>query len=100
MSYDQILSTVGITQSTLETIIIFGLIAVVVGYFVVVAWQFILAGIFIIGILIVFGHHQSTEAKPETNKVEQTEKAKFIEECVSLTQKESMCETLWQERWE
>jgi hypothetical protein len=100
MNYDQILTTIGISQSTLEHILIFGLIAVVIGYFVVVAWQVILAGIFVIGILIVFGHHEDTQAKTEPTKIEKTQKEQFMEDCVSLTEKESMCETLWLERME
>ena len=101
MNYNGILSTIGISQSTLETILIFGLIAFVIGYILVNFWQTIIAGFALIGVLIIFAHHEDTTAKekPETT-VEQTEKSKFMEDCVSLTQKESMCETLWQERWE
>ena len=100
MTYDQILSTVGVSQSALEAIIIFAVIVIVVGFLIVNTWQYILAGFFVFGILLVFAHHEDVGAKKPEPTVEQTEKSKFMEDCVSLTQKESMCETLWQERWE
>lgn len=101
MSYEQILSTLGLSQTSLETLLIYGLIAVVVGYVIVTSWQYIIAGLFILGVLFVFSHHKDTEAKVDKEEtITKTEKQKFMDDCVSLTEKETMCETLWRERWE
>ena len=96
MNYEQILSFVGISQHNLEVIIIFSLIAFVIGFILVHFWQMIVAGMAVVGVLIIFAHHDNTNAKDKPTQ--QTEQEKFMEDCVSLTQKDSMCETLWKER--
>mgnify|MGYP003351580663 CR=1 FL=1 len=100
MNYDQILNTVGVSQSSLETIIIFSMIAVVIGYFVVQSWQYIIAGILIVGVLVVFGHHSDTVAKTDEPIHVERSRENFMRDCLQLTEKESMCESLWKERFE
>jgi hypothetical protein len=46
MDYNQILTTLGITQGRLETIIIFTVIAIGIGIIAVMYWKFLLAGFF------------------------------------------------------
>jgi hypothetical protein len=98
MSYEEIISRIGITQSNLELVIIFTCIVVVVGYILFHAWRYILAGVFALGIIVVFSHHPS-EAK-EKDRVVDEEKAVFMANCYSLTEKASICEELWRERKE
>ena len=128
MDYNQILTTLGITQGRLETIIIFTVIAIGIGIIAVTYWKFLLAGFFALVIIFVFSRHEPDieviakpapiptvieepktviEVKPEPLKPEpviveskQVSKAEqeFMEDCVSLSSKQSLCEELWIER--
>ena len=122
MDYNTILSTLGITQGRLETIIIFTIIAIGIGIICVLYWKFLLAGFFALVIIFVFSRH---EGSPEPlNVVAKTappvvidevlpkaevkadpviagmskEQKEFMEDCISLTNKTSVCEDLWKQR--
>jgi hypothetical protein len=68
MDYNQILTTIGVTQGRLETIIIFTVIAIGIGIIAVMYWKFLLAGFFALILLFVFSRSESTDiqaiAKP------------------------------------
>lgn len=109
MGYNEILGTLGISQITLENIIIFSVIAIMVGVIAVVYLQYIVAGIFALSVIYVFAHHESTIAKDipltivsepvasvQSPKME-SERDKYMKDCVSLTSKESVCGELWDE---
>ena len=107
MNYSEILSTLGITQGRLETIIIFTVIAIGIGIICILYWKFLLAGIFGLLILFIFAHHEPTVAKDtmvqdspvvsvEVPKVD-PEQDKYMKDCLSLTGKQNMCEELWNE---
>ena len=129
MDYNQILTTLGITQGRLETIIIFTVIAIGIGIIAVLYWKFLLAGFFALVIIFVFSRHEPDieviakpapiptvieepnktviEVKPEPVKPEpvvveskQISKAEqeFMDDCLSLADKKSICEDLWKQR--
>lgn len=124
MDYNQILTTLGITQGRLETIIIFTVIAIGIGIIAVMYWKFLLAGFFALIIVFVFSRSESTdmqviakpapiptvieepnktviEVKPETVvESKQISKAEqeFMDDCLSLADKKSICEDLWKQR--
>lgn len=127
MDYNTILSTLGITQGRLETIIIFTIIAIGIGIICVMYWKFLLAGFFALIIIFVFSRSEGTpeplnviaktappvvvidetptpkvEVKPEPVKpvVAQIskEQKEFMEDCLSLANKKSICEELWIQR--
>ena len=128
MDYNQILTTLGITQGKLETIIIFTVIAIGIGIIAVLYWKFLLAGFFALVIIFVFSRHEPDieviakpapiptvieepktviEVKPEPLKPEpvvveskQISKAEqeFMDDCLSLADKKSICEDLWKQR--
>jgi uncharacterized membrane protein YhiD involved in acid resistance len=107
MSYESILATLGLSQLSLEVILIFASIAVVVGYGIVMCWQYILAGIFVLAVLFVFAHHpKDANAEPVKTEVvkasepvkEKTDEEMFMEDCVELSSKPATCKDLWKER--
>jgi hypothetical protein len=125
MDYNQILTTLGITQGRLETIIIFTVIAIGIGIIAVMYWKFLLAGFFALVIIFVFSRSEGTpepldviaktappvvidevlpkvEIKPEPVEpvVSQSskEQKEFMEDCLSLADKKSICEDLWKQR--
>ncbi len=129
MDYNTILTTLGITQGRLETIIIFTIIAIGIGIICVLYWKFLLAGFFALVIIFVFSRSEGTpepldviakpappvvmpvvidevlpkvEVKPEPVQpvVAQIskEQKEFMEDCLSLADKKSICEELWKQR--
>lgn len=125
MDYNTILSTLGITQGRLETIIIFTVIAIGIGLICVLYWKFLLAGFFALVIIFVFSRSEGTpeplnviaktaplivvdesppivEVKPEPVKPlvagMSNEQKEFMEDCLSLADKKSICEELWKQR--
>ncbi len=122
MDYNQILTTLGITQGRLETIIIFTVIAIGIGIIAVTYWKFLLAGFFALVIIFVFSRHEPDidviakpapiptvieepktviEVKPEpVVESKQISKAEqeFMDDCLSLADKKSICEDLWKQR--
>jgi hypothetical protein len=122
MDYNTILSTLGITQGRLETIIIFTIIAIGIGIICVLYWKFLLAGFFALVVIFVFSRHEGSPeplnvvaktapppvvveenlpkiepAKPVVASISNEQK-EFMEDCVSLTNKTSVCEDLWKQR--
>ena len=127
MDYNQILTTLGITQGRLETIIIFTVIAIGIGIIAVLYWKFLLAGFFALVIIFVFSRHEPDieviakpapiptvieepksviEVKPEPVKPQPVVESKqiskaeqeFMDDCLSLADKKSICEELWKQR--
>lgn len=125
MDYNAILATLGITQGRLETIIIFTIIAIGIGIICVLYWKFLLAGVFALMIIFVFSRSEGTpeplnaiakmapvvvidesppkaEVKPEPVKPVvagmSSEQKEFMEDCLSLADKKSICEELWKQR--
>ena len=121
MDYNTILSTLGITQGRLETIIIFTIIAIGIGIICVLYWKFLLAGFFALVVIFVFSRHEGSpepinvvaktalpvvveENLPKIEPVKpviasiSNEQKEFMEDCVSLTNKTSVCEDLWKQR--
>ena len=127
MDYNTILSTLGITQGRLETIIIFTVIAIGIGIICVLYWKFLLAGFFALVIIFVFSRSEGTpeplnviaktappvvvidetpapkvEVKPEPVQPViagmSKEQKEFMEDCLSLADKKSICEELWKQR--
>ena len=105
MSYNEILTTLGITQGRLESIIIFTIIAIGIGIVCVMYWKFLLAGFFALIIVFVFSRHEGSgvdavaKTPPEVIENENKfDRKSFIEDCMSLTTRESICEELWKQR--
>ena len=123
MDYNAILATLGITQGRLETIIIFTIIAIGIGIVCVLYWKFLLAGFFALVIIFVFSRHEGSpeplnviaktappvvvideplpKAEVKTEPViagMSNEQKEFMEDCLSLADKKSICEELWKQR--
>jgi hypothetical protein len=111
MNYTEILAALGISQGVLENIIIFSVIAIMVGAVAIVYLQYIVAGVFALAIIYIFAHHEPTVAKviPETEVVSEkvvtveppkvnSEHDKYVKDCMSLTGKQDMCEELWNDQ--
>jgi hypothetical protein len=126
MDYNQILTTLGITQGRLETIIIFTVIAIGIGIIAVSYWKYLLAGFFALVVIFIFSRHEPdisvvakssptpviveelntpppvVEVKPVVKPVESKQISKaeqeFMEDCLSLADKKSICEDLWKQR--
>lgn len=125
MDYNAILATLGITQGRLETIIIFTVIAIGIGLICVLYWKFLLAGVFALMIIFVFSRSEGTpeplnaiakmappvvidesppKAEVKTEPVKpviagmSNEQKEFMEDCLSLADKKSICEELWKQR--
>jgi hypothetical protein len=121
MDYNAILATLGITQGRLETIII----AIGIGIICVMYWKFLLAGVFALMIIFVFSRSEGTpeplnaiakmapplvtdesppKAEVKTEPVKpviagmSNEQKEFMEDCLSLADKKSICEELWKQR--
>lgn len=105
MGYNEILTTLGITQGRLESIIIFTTIAIGIGIVCVMYWKFLFAGFFALVIIFVFSRHEvgavDVIAKTPPEVIENENKfdrKSFMEDCMSLTTRESICEDLWKQR--
>jgi uncharacterized membrane protein YhiD involved in acid resistance len=109
MDYNEILTTLGITQGRLETIIIFTTIAIGIGLIAVLYWKFLMAGFFALVLIFVFSRHEPSVAKTKTETViEQSvksveraissEEREFMDDCLSLADKKDICEDLWKQR--
>jgi hypothetical protein len=122
MDYTQILTTLGITQGRLETIIIFTVIAIGIGLICVLYWKFLMAGFFALVLIFVFSRHEPdiavvakssstptiveerntpppvVEVKPVESKQISKAEQEFMEDCLSLADKKSICEDLWKQR--
>ena len=99
MTYDQILTRMGLDQSLTEVLIVIGAIMIVIGFLVVLFWQYIVAGAVIFLALTVFSHH--IEPNKEVQVVEKNEmmdKRSYMDDCEALTDKSELCEDLWKER--
>ena len=119
MDYNEILTTLGITQGRLETIIIFTVIAIGIGLIAVLYWKFLMAGFFALVLIFVFSRHETSIAKSpsvtppvivEESPVKQVEvkpvepvriskeEKEFMDDCLSLADKKTICEDLWKQR--
>lgn len=127
MNYAEILSTLGISQGKLETIIIFTVIAIGIGIICILYWKFLLAGVFALITIFVFSHHEGNEkslvsdivsevksdtkavavpyvieevhaSQAEVSKGRKTDKQKFLDDCNRLAGKPDECLDMWKER--
>jgi hypothetical protein len=77
MSYADILTTFGVSQSQIELLMVGGVILTIVGFILFLYWQYILMGVVAFGVLTIVMHHPS-------NKVEEiVEKEEVIEPVVA-----------------
>lgn len=109
----------GASQQMLEYIVIFGVLAVVIGTVFVLFWKQIVVGIMAVLCLAVFANHKPSEipvttkssekqieivpeTKPEQKVQAQEElddKIYFMEDCLSFTDySEKKCEDIWHKR--
>jgi uncharacterized membrane protein len=100
MSYEDTLTSLHLTQEGIEGIILFCVLAIGIGYVFANHFREVVLGVFAMCILLVFAHHESNATVKHITTVEQTDKEKFMEDCVSLTHKEDDCEDLWKQRQE
>ena len=56
MSYDNILTTLGLTQMMAESFLVYSLIAIGVGFILFTFWHYIALGVFVFGIFTVLSH--------------------------------------------
>lgn len=111
--------SLGVSQQMLEYIVIFGILAVVIGTVFVLFWKQIVIGIMVVLCIAVMANHKPPEApvppKQAINPVETTpeikqeqkaetpeeldDKTYFMEDCLSMTDySEKKCEDIWHKR--
>lgn len=99
MTYDQILTRMGLDQGLSEALIVLGVITIVIGFLIVLFWQYIVAGAVVFAVLTVFSHHiDPTKVEDVAEKSVLTDKKTYMEECEDLTDDADTCEDLWKER--
>jgi FtsZ-interacting cell division protein ZipA len=113
MSYQWFLATFGLGQIELETILILAGITAVIGFAVVLFWQYILGGATVLAVLFVFAHHPKDTPTPVVTNVnsesaesvkqvqvkhEPTEEEMYLEDCTNLSSKPEECKEMWKER--
>jgi len=57
MSYEGVLSTFGLGQHQVEMLLVCGVIVTVIGFFLVMYWRFIVAGLVVFGVITIFANH-------------------------------------------
>ena len=95
--YAQVLGTLGLTQAFAETLLIFGIIAIGIGMVLYMFWHYILIGLGVIGVLMVFAHHTDETKPTEPPAIEQAKK-EYMDDCNSLTHKPELCEETWEQQ--
>lgn len=100
MFYDQILNRLGLDQGLSEVLIVVGAILLIVGFLIVLFWQYLVAGAVVYLVLTVFSHHVDPKKIEEVvvEKSVMTDKKTYMEECEDLTDKADVCEDLWKAR--
>lgn len=99
MTYDQILTRMGLDQGLSEALIVLGVITIVIGFLIILFWQYIVAGAVVFAVLTVFSHHiELPKVEDVAEKTEISDKATFMEDCKSLSDKSDICEEMWKDR--
>jgi hypothetical protein len=99
MTYDQILTRMGLDQGLSEALIVLGVITIVIGFLIILFWQYIVAGAVVFAVLTVFSHHiEPTKVEDVAEKTELSDKATFLDACKSLSDKSDTCEEMWKDR--
>jgi hypothetical protein len=113
--YSEIVSATGISQSTMETLVLSIIAILVMGVILVLYWPFIIAGSAALFCVVVLANHKVPDApdlvkvetvvpKVEAKPIQQEpfdETAAFMEDCLSLTDySKKQCEKLWSGREE
>lgn len=117
--YNHILDTLGVTHSFLQSAVVFGIIAVIVGVIFVLYWHFIVVGAMAVLCLVVLANgkpesvptpsapsvieapNAAEEPPPKKEKPleEMDDRAMFMEDCLSMTDyTEAQCVDLWFKR--
>jgi len=71
MSYAGVLSTFGLGQHQVEMLLLCGVIVTVIGFFLVMYWRFIVAGLLVFGVITIFANH-TANPKPDAEVVVNT----------------------------
>ena len=114
MNYAEVLAGIGLSQGSLEFLIVFVIVAIGVGLVLFMYWKFLMLGVAAVFMISVFAHHgqdfqplkdiDAIDSKVEeivstkAEAIAQTDKQMFLEDCISLTHKPKMCGDLWKER--
>lgn len=102
MTYDQVLQYFNLSQSQTEFLVSLGLIMLVVGFILVVFWQYIVAAAVVYIIVTISAHHvdPTPPAKDEViieDKSVFNDRQTYLDECKSLTDNSKVCENLVKE---
>lgn len=92
MEIFETLSSYGLTPKVLQVIIIVGAFLAIVGVF----WKLIVTGAILAFVVMVFS--LPTGAKTTQDKLEESFKKEFMEDCVHYGDTKQTCETIWNER--
>lgn len=99
--YEQMLTYLNVSQSTLEHIILLVVAILVVGTIIVAYWQYLIAGAVACFCFVVFTHGtvsiSNNDGVPFVSESEFMLGKEYIEDCVSLTNNKKMCEEKWKE---
>lgn len=97
--YEQMLAYLNVSQTTLEHIILTVVAVLVVGTIVVTYGKFLIVGAVACFCFAVFTHGTATSANAKDDIIiEKSERVEYMEDCISLTHKPTLCEQLWKER--
>ena len=116
--YSQLTNMMGLSQGSLELIVLCGIVVAILGTVLVFFWRYILAGVGALFCVVVLANHKPSEPKEEiistikavesssivsepVKPIEpvQDESAMFIEDCLKYTDySKKHCETIWNNR--
>lgn len=99
MNYQSFLDVLGITQLMAENYLTYGLMLIGVGFILILCWQYVVAGMFVMSVLTVLSHHQKDEpivVKPNVVQEiivekEVVKEKEYIDSCTELTHNKNMC---------
>lgn len=105
MNYQSFLDVLGLTQLMAENYLAYALMVVGVGFILILCWQYVAAGLFVMAVLTVFTHHPKEEpvvVKPNVVQEIIVEKEvikekEYVDNCSELTQNKQMCVDHYQE---
>lgn len=92
MEIFETLASYGLTPKVLQVTIVVGIFLAVIGMF----WRVIVAGAVLTFVVLVFS--LPSGAKTPQDKLEESFKKEFIEDCIHYGDTKQTCETIWNDR--
>ena len=120
--YSEVVGSLGVSQGTMEAIVITGIIVAVVGVVLVLFWKYIIMGALAIGCVAVMANHKSNDSFPKkeeivnevkidnetttkvaapTSKIDEPKdiRKEFMDKCINLADyTRTQCDEIWDDR--